>query len=68
MFNSVVGAMAKKLAKTAATTALEGVSYLGDKVAEYSDEAQEWVENLDKKDISAREERQRKRNSDSVID
>ena len=41
---------------------LEGVSYVGDKVAEGSDELQEWVENLDKKDISARESRNEKRN------
>jgi len=66
MLNSVFGTMAKKLAKTAATTAattvLEGVSYVGDKVAEGSDELQEWVENLDKKDISTRESRNEKRN------
>jgi len=63
MTSTVLMSLGKKLAKTVATTTLEGISYASDKIAEYSDNAQEWVENLDKKDTSAREERQAKRKS-----
>lgn len=67
MLKSLTGTVLKKTAKTVATSALEGVSFLMDKGAELADDAQEWVESLDTKDISAREERQKKRNSEKNI-
>jgi len=54
---SVLGTVLKSTAKTA----LEGISFVGDKVAEYSDEAKEYLEELDKKDTSGREARAEKR-------
>lgn len=59
--NEISWGLVKTLAKTAAKTALAGLSFVGDKVAEYSDDAKEYIEDLDKKDTSGRDARTEKR-------
>jgi len=65
MINDFTITALKKTAKIAATTLLEGVSYVLDKGAEYADEAKEYVQDLDKKDLSGRNARQEKRDQGS---
>lgn len=66
MINDFTIAALKKTAKLAATTILEGVSYAFDKGAEYADEAKEYVDSLDKKDLSGRNSRKEKRSPSST--
>lgn len=62
MFGPITNALIKKTVKTVTTSVLEGVSTVLDKGAELADDAQEWVESLDEKDRTAREDRKEKRN------
>ena len=61
MIGPISEKLLKKTLKTVASTVLETASMVLDKGAELADDANEWVESLDKKDTTARDDRNKKR-------
>jgi len=61
MLENITKEMVKTTLKGGARLALSTLSTVLDKGAEYADETNEWIKDLDKKDTRKREERKRKR-------
>lgn len=64
MLDSIRGKFLKKTLKVVAVTALDTVSMVLDKGAEYADEGKDYINSLEVKETSKRENRKENRASD----
>ena len=64
MLDSIRGKFLKKTLKVVAVTALDTVSMVLDKGAEYADEGKDYINSLEVKETSKRENRKENRTSD----